>query len=547
MSKITLSLAAAAAVLTPSLASAQVGPDITVLYIAGSSGTDIQEYGQANGIYAYSFGTTSCNPGTEQVIWETVSTNHPVIAQNFYRLKDGRFEQIGQSWLKHGFCAVNESGCGSCQSTPCDTLGLGCADTYGSGLNDGRFGAPKYMINPTTGIHTETGQSPAGNSTTRGRLQVAAADIDPSQNPGAVWFAESQYVSQHEYLAGNGRNSVSYRRLNVMSPTNITSSGGTVVGDGAPHAWKSVDNQVTVREVMNPNEGGAGVHGHFLVGYRVTDLGGGFWRYNYVVENLTSNQAGGSWSLPVPGGVTISNIYFNDVDYHSGEPQDGTDWTTSHANDTFTWSVAAGSDNALRWNTTYSFGFDANAAPIVVQGQIGLHDPGTGSAVAVSVEAPDGMTTSVGTVFCSGDGSGTACPCNNHSAVGRGCQNSTAVGARLLGNGDASVTNDTLILSIDGALAGQPGLFFQGTAALNGGNGVAFGDGLRCAGGNVMRLGVGFPDGTGSVDSSMSISSAGLANAGDTLRYQFWYRDPVFSPCLSAFNLSNGLEINWTL
>jgi hypothetical protein len=38
---------------------------------------------------------------------------------------------------------------------------------------------------------------------------------------------------------------------------------------------------------------------------------------------------------------------------------------------------------------------------------------------------------------------------------------------------------------------------------------------------------------------------AGLASAGDVVRYQLWYRDPVFSPCVNGFNLTNGLEINW--
>ena len=51
-----------------------------------------------------------------------------------YRLLDGKFEHIGQSWLKHSFCAVSENTCGSCQSTGCSTLGIGCADTYWSDL-----------------------------------------------------------------------------------------------------------------------------------------------------------------------------------------------------------------------------------------------------------------------------------------------------------------------------------------------------------------------------------------------------------------------------
>ena len=61
---------------------------------------------------------SGCAPGAG-------TEDHPVIAQNLYRLKDGRFEQIGMSWLKHGFTSTNSTtaGCtsasgGSCVSPP---------------------------------------------------------------------------------------------------------------------------------------------------------------------------------------------------------------------------------------------------------------------------------------------------------------------------------------------------------------------------------------------------------------------------------------------
>jgi hypothetical protein len=31
-----------------------------------------------------------------------------------YRYLNGSFQQIGQSWLKHGFCALQQSICASC-------------------------------------------------------------------------------------------------------------------------------------------------------------------------------------------------------------------------------------------------------------------------------------------------------------------------------------------------------------------------------------------------------------------------------------------------
>src|ERR1051326_5422465 len=70
--------------------------------------------GAVGGIRAYSIGTTACNVGDAKLSWHANTNQHPVIAQNMYRLANGRFEQIGQAWVKNGFFATNESYC-----TPC--------------------------------------------------------------------------------------------------------------------------------------------------------------------------------------------------------------------------------------------------------------------------------------------------------------------------------------------------------------------------------------------------------------------------------------------
>ncbi|MEO8353796.1 MAG: hypothetical protein ABI680_18875, partial [Chthoniobacteraceae bacterium] len=62
--------------------------------------------------------TTSCNNGNVAVDWfELPDTNHNVIPQNLYRMSGGannddRFEQIGQSWLKHSVFAMQGNACG---------------------------------------------------------------------------------------------------------------------------------------------------------------------------------------------------------------------------------------------------------------------------------------------------------------------------------------------------------------------------------------------------------------------------------------------------
>ena len=149
-----------------------------------------------------------------------------------------------------------------------------------------------------------------------------------------------------------------------------------------------------------------------------------------------------------------------------------------------------------------------------------------------------------GNGYCFGDGGGTPCPCGNSSVTG-GCANGTGVGATLTSAGQASLTTDTLVLSGTGLIPSQPGLYFQGNNAVNAGNGNNFGDGLRCAGGGVIRLQVRFASATGDSATTASISAAGLVAPGDVKRYQLWYRDPVTTACGAQFNLTNGVELTW--
>jgi hypothetical protein len=150
--------------------------------------------------------------------------------------------------------------------------------------------------------------------------------------------------------------------------------------------------------------------------------------------------------------------------------------------------------------------------------------------------------------FCFGDGLGTACPCGNASPGGAqaGCLNSTGVGARLVDGGGASIVADSLVMTASGVTG--PGLFFQGTTKLVGGAGTSFGDGLRCVGGAVIRLGIVAP--TGSTAShpgggGTPIHVAGSATAGDVRHYQVWYRNSAPFCTASTFNLTNGLTITW--
>ncbi len=158
---------------------------------------------------------------------------------------------------------------------------------------------------------------------------------------------------------------------------------------------------------------------------------------------------------------------------------------------------------------------------------------------------------SPGLGYCFGDpGSGTPCPCSNDndgSLPGAGCANGVfPSGAKLVGDGVASVTSDTLVLRTAYQEPNNSGLYFQGTTDLS--PGMVWGDGLRCTGGAIKRLQVRFADTTGSSNTTIPISVAGAVSAGDTRHYQLWYRTTANPPCGSGvndFNSSNGYTITW--
>jgi hypothetical protein len=68
--------------------------------------------------------------------------------------------------------------------------------------------------------------------------------------------------------------------------------------------------------------------GLMILGAKVTALGGRQYHYEYALQNQNSYRGAKSFSMPIPPSATVTNVGFHDVDYHSGEPFDGTDWTS---------------------------------------------------------------------------------------------------------------------------------------------------------------------------------------------------------------------------
>ena len=363
-------------------------PDVIVgsLYQASA-------YGSNGSFSAYSVGTYSCNIGTCWLDWIAGDNRHPVIGQNMFRLKDGRFEQIGQSWLKHGFTALDDEVCSTgCIPTDGTHLGVNCADPYSAFLNGQQNNlGPKFEVNANKGTFPfpATNQGQTGNNVFK-RLQVPTADVDPAQNSGARYFVEGQYVTLDDAAAGKQDNNASWREVTV-TPASISFPAGSTTHRTEPGiaAWRAFDPTVQLNAVRVPNEG------LLHLASKVTDVsqpGDPQWRYEYALQNLNSHRSIRSFSIPLAQGVTVTNVGFHDVHYHSGEPWDNTDWTPTVTTSSVTWSGPTFAENpqgnALRWGTLYNFRFEADVPP--APGDVTLQPffPGTPTSFTAPTQVP---------------------------------------------------------------------------------------------------------------------------------------------------------------
>lgn len=373
---------------------------------------DVNHYGAIGGVRAYAVGTTACNAGDVNLNWIDGSINHPVISCTIYKLKDGRLEQLGVTFVKHSFASLQGNACGfGCGSGGTfQALGPGCSDPYGAGLNGGQSGlGPRSEINAFNGdfVYPFTTINQSGNAIFK-RIQVPAAEMPDSS---AQFFVEGQYVIKDEIQANGqpyidddpsspwfGRpvnwNNTSYERLNVQGSGAANTTGATFRGRAAIYAWQdhgngtnNPDNSVEVVEVPVPNEG------LLHVACKVTDLGDGTYRYDYAVHNQNSDLNVGSFSVPAAG--SISDHYFNDVDHHDGPDGliSGDDWAPVEGANSITWSTDAfignPNANAIRWGTMYNFSFVSDAAPVDGEVTVGMWKA-PGMQLTADVQVPGG-------------------------------------------------------------------------------------------------------------------------------------------------------------
>ena len=158
----------------------------------------------------------------------------------------------------------------------------------------------------------------------------------------------------------------------------------------------------------------------------------------------------------------------------------------------------------------------------------------------------DSRLASAAFPVCAGDGSVAACPCANESSPAdrSGCQHSLAYGGHLDALGQASLAQDTLVL-YGSAMPNTPVIYFQGSLEVAP---TTFGDGLRCAGGSLVRLAIRFNQGglsnyPGAGDPPLSVGG-GVGSASMRM-YQAYFRDPAAYCTAATFNATNAVRVNW--
>ena len=383
------------------------GPDVIVGALVG-----IEDYGPQNGMTAFAIGTTSCNIGDTPLPWDDQTPDHPVIATNLYRISNvggmSRFEQIGVSWLKHGFGVLVGSECNPCGVAPggglLDNLPPGCSDPYGASLNgsQGPLG-PRSDVNASTGGFNLPVSDPPFSGPLARRMQVDNTELDSALNPGARFLFEGHYITAADTLAGNGLNNVSWREANINGSGNNFSgsfTGSTNRQQSALEGWAVLEPDVALGLIDVPGDG------RIMMGYLGRETSPGVFQHEFAIYNQNSHRSVRRVRFPVAPGTTVSNLEFHDVDRHSLEGEaagvyDGTDWTptqgpadVSWSTDTFLSNLNA---NALRWGSVYTYRFTTDM-PLGAQAtvELELFRPGPNPIQTISVTQAVSMSKVAG-------------------------------------------------------------------------------------------------------------------------------------------------------
>jgi hypothetical protein len=419
------------------------------------------------------------------------------------------------------------------------------ADNLVSGDTNGYFGDDVFVHDLQTGATTRVSVDSAGGQgngasgdygvsiSSDGRFVAFDSDANWGANGQRHIFAHDRQSGQTTLVSmdSNGApgNSASYtpsisgdgRYVAFFSYASNLVPGGTIYG--ISHIFVH-DLQTSVTALVSMDSSGAQGNGNSLPGPSIS-RDGRFVAFSSNASNLVLGDTNGHADVLVHDLLSGANSL---VSVGPSSAQGNSD----------------SSSGAISSGGRY-VAFNSSATNLVLGDTNGysdvfVRDRGAGSAI---------------TPFCFGDGSGTACPCDNTGYAGRGCQNSSATGGALsTAAGVASLSADTVQIISAGELPTALSIYLQGSTPIAP---VNFGDGLRCAGGSLKRMYVkrasgGVVTAPQGGDPSVSSRSAALGDPlplGATRIYQVYYRDPNPSFCPNppggTFNVSNAIAVAW--
>ena len=156
--------------------------------------------------------------GEPELVCQLPDNDHPVIPQNLYRMSGGatndeRFEQIGQSNVKHAFTALTNNICGfGCNGVGGTNLGSGCSDPYAASLNAGPNLGSRAWINPFTGVYPRGDSATPPNSHTghthtgpSHRILTEIADLNTSSESRRDLLCRGDSTSRRTNMPGARR------------------------------------------------------------------------------------------------------------------------------------------------------------------------------------------------------------------------------------------------------------------------------------------------------------------------------------------------------
>lgn len=522
------------AMLLPALAAAQSNT-VPGLDIRLSNMRAIESLGRSgtfpDGMNGVAIETTVCNEGTVEVDWlEAMNPAHPKIAFLIASVRNGRIEQISdRSFVKHGFFAVNGSGCHTTCFPPTTLgvrLGVGCSDTYATTNNGDNYylGSPDE-VDPWLGHWNrqcsffDRGSpdvgSPANCDGHRSLTHQMAINLGPVGNRihisdqdlilGGTLCFQGMYVVEGQ--AESARDNAVGSRLFTASWNgtrwDLVDSGGMLYG--------SILQRWTGATVDSNTNGGD--DGRVYAAVSVSGPIDGFYHYEFALHNRDNNRGIGALHVPKCPGARVRNAGFRDVDTDATN-----DWSATVGTNEVTFATSAA---PLRWNTIENFWFDCDAAPGSGSLTLDEFDAGAGlPSIAVTSSVP-------GELF--------------NAYLGPGCAPGAAPSLFATGTpAQATLGNASFAVVSKGNQPLQPNYLFYGelpgTLSFHGC--TIYMSSLA----SIVPAGVVLSDASGAATHSGSIPSD-VSLEGRSFYLQAVGRDPGQGPLYSGFDLSDGLQV----